>query len=339
VLARHATNWRGRTGGALSRLGVRGTAIATVTIALASVPALALPGIASSAGVPVGLTSVSCPSSSFCEVTDTNGNARTFKHGSPKGSSTSLEKGSESVQLTSVSCPTSKFCAAVDSSGQAFDFNGNFWSRPVSVDPSGKGLNAVSCTSSKFCMAVDSSGQAVTYNGSAWSAPAAIDPAGGGLISVSCARSFCAAVDDKGRALTFARHAWSAPHKRIPYLLSISCPTSSFCVATTDSGFWLTYQKGAWKAHPRIDTIGVDSVSCLSSSFCIGVDEGIDSLTYRGRSWSQPALIPSKWPGGPAESYSFVSCASTKFCVAVNGTLGLSFTFTGRSWSKGIHVS
>jgi hypothetical protein len=107
------------------------------------------------------LTSVSCPSSSFCAAVDSNGNALTF-NGSSWSAPTSIDGGGG---LGSVSCPSSSFCAAVDNNfgnGKAATFNGSTWSKPSRVESAGY-LASVSCASASFCVAVDSNGNALNY--------------------------------------------------------------------------------------------------------------------------------------------------------------------------------
>ena len=60
------------------------------------------------------LTSVSCPTATFCLAVDGNGNFFTYESG--VWSSSGKFGG---VSVTSISCPTSSFCAAVASDGSA----------------------------------------------------------------------------------------------------------------------------------------------------------------------------------------------------------------------------
>jgi hypothetical protein len=63
-----------------------------------------------------GLTSVSCPTTTFCRAVDSIGrvfgwNGTTWSHG------TLIDNGHA---LTSISCPTVSYCVTVDRSGNAF---------------------------------------------------------------------------------------------------------------------------------------------------------------------------------------------------------------------------
>jgi hypothetical protein len=95
------------------------------------------------------LTSVSCPTSSFCMAVDSNGHAITYSNGT-WSSPQSIDSNS---YLTSVSCPTTSFCMAVDLYGNAITYSNGTWSSPQSIDPNGS-LTSVSCPTTSFCMAV-----------------------------------------------------------------------------------------------------------------------------------------------------------------------------------------
>jgi len=63
-----------------------------------------------------GLSSVSCPSATFCATVDAIGNVLTFN-----GSSWSAPQSIDGdTQLNSISCPSSTFCVAVDANGNVF---------------------------------------------------------------------------------------------------------------------------------------------------------------------------------------------------------------------------
>ena len=258
------------------------------------------------------LTSVSCPSSSFCMAVDGGGNALSW-NGSSWSALVSID---QNAPPNSVSCPSSSFCMAVDWYGNALSWNGSSWSAPVSIDQNGP-LTSVSCPSSSFCMAVDNSGYALSWNGSSWSAPVSIDQ-NSYLASVSCpSSSFCMAVDGYGNALTWNGSSWSAPLSIDPNVLglnSVSCASSSFCMAVDWGGYALSWNGSSWSAPVSIDpNRAPNSVSCPSSSFCMAVDNYGNALSWNGSSWSAPVSIDQN--GGGLNS---VSCASSSFCMAVD---------------------
>jgi hypothetical protein len=273
-----------------------------------------------------GLGPVSCASSSFCVAADGQGNAIAFN-----GTTWTAPQSLGGLFLSSVSC-VSSFCAAVDYNGRAVTYNGTSWAASVSTGESFEApLRSVSCTSSSFCVAVGG-GNAVTYNGASWSAPVAIDANGADY--VSCVPSFCVAVGGE-YAVTFNGASWGTPTKidsvEEPFLLSVSCASSSFCVAVDDNGNALTYKSGSWSAP---DSIGgqLNSVSCApASSFCVAVDEGGQALKFNGTSWSSPESIDSL--GGLTS----VSCPTSSFCVAVD-TSGRAFTFNGSTWGAAAEI-
>ena len=254
------------------------------------------------------LSSVSCPSSSFCTAVDLNGNALTF-NGSVWSAPTDV-----GGTPSSVSCPSAAFCAAVDTNGNLLTFNGGSWTAPSSGG--GPQLNSVSCPSASFCAAVDVNGDATIWNGSAWG-PLTATGAQGALRSVSCpSASFCVAVAAGGSAVSWNGGGWTARDiDGSATLVSVSCPSSAFCVAVDDAGNALTFSGGRWSAPAAIDSTGtLEAVSCASSAFCVAVDSNDDALTWTGFAWSAPTVVSA---AGTAALVS-VSCSTALFCAAVD---------------------
>ena len=181
---------------------------------------------------PNGITSITCPTSTFCVAVDGNNNAFTY-NGSIWSQAQSIDPNGGPIQ--SVSCTSSTFCVAVDGSGNALTYNGSVWSQP-SIDPNS--ITSVTCPTSTFCVAADANGNALTYNGSIWSQAQSIDPNGGSIQSVSCTSStFCVAVDGNNNVLTYNGSSWSQPQSIDPTgITSVTCPTSTFCMAVDGSG-------------------------------------------------------------------------------------------------------
>ena len=259
---------------------------------------------------PVGqLTSVSCPSGTFCLAVDGFGNAVRY-NGSTWGAPVSVGVG---TQLASVSCASTTSCWAVSAQGTAAKFNGVTWSALSSID-SGRSLVSVSCPSSSFCAAVDSTGGAVRYNGTTWSARTTID-SGGELVQVSCSSgTFCAAVDRAGRAVRFTGAGWTAPASIDAGnggFVSVSCPSSSFCVAFDLFGNVLTFTGTNWSAPDAQFFAG--HVSCLSVSFCVAVD-GSEAEVFNGSTWT----LTHELTDDPARVLSAVSCVSSTDCVGID---------------------
>ena len=90
------------------------------------------------------LSSVSCPSPSFCVAVDHSGNAVTYN-----GASWSAPRSIDpNEMLMSVSCPSPSFCVAVDNVGLATTYSDGSWLSPKTV--SGGAFDSVSCPLSEL---------------------------------------------------------------------------------------------------------------------------------------------------------------------------------------------
>jgi len=284
------------------------------------------------------VTSVSCPSASFCMAVLGSGYAVMYdgtRWSQPSGLSSSTG------QPDSVSCPTVSFCMAVDAEDSStFLFNGSTWSPAPSInDPvpsTQKGMASVSCSSPSFCAAVDNGSNAFSFDGTSWSPATAID-SGNELSTVSCpSASFCAAVDYGPNVVTFNGTSWSKPSAIDPgsYLQAVSCASASFCVALDRKGNAFTFNGGTWSAPVNADPNGLSMgeggiswpvVSCPTSNFCAAVDGGGGNVvTFDGSSWTAPVNIDSAAANsvsGPVLIFLMsVSCHSAGFCVAGDST-------------------
>lgn len=264
------------------------------------------------------VTSVSCPSTSYCVAVDGNGNIMSYN-----GVAWSTAQTSDD-QLNSVSCASDSFCAAVgydDAGGNVFRYNDGAWSSPESLD-AGYKLHSVSCTSTTFCE-VGAAVNVFTVDGTSESGPDAIDQSnnetnesGYGLPSMSCpSPTFCGTIDGSGNAFILNGSTWSAPEPidNNVQLNSVSCVSPEFCVAVDSEGNAFTYKGSAWSAAQSVDpNTALESVSCPSTSFCVAVDSNGDSLVFNGRIWSAPSSIES------GHQLAAVSCPTTGFCVVVD---------------------
>jgi hypothetical protein len=132
---------------------------------------------------------------------------------------------------------------------------------------------------------------------------------------------------------------WSTPIHLDPFTTSggqtgysVSCPSADFCAVADGYGHVIFRRSGQWSTPQAVAAGGsFDSVSCLSATFCVAMASG-EAVTFDGHSWSK------KVRAGPDATYK-VSCATTKFCVAV-GASGLPgkpstiATFNGHAWSS-----
>ncbi len=149
-------------------------------------------GVPASVDPTRSLSSVSCPSASFCLAVDINAYFVTYE-GSSWSASTPFVIGG----VDSISCPSALFCAAVnDGNGYALTYDGSKWGSVVgSIEPYGS-LRSVSCSSAAFCAAVDGAGNALIYS-TPPPLPASTSPP---VISGSA---------DQGALLTEAHGAWA----------------------------------------------------------------------------------------------------------------------------------
>ena len=260
------------------------------------------------------LTSVSCPSASFCAAID-QGRAAVLYDGSAWSRPELIDPG---AFLSSVSCPATTFCVAVNGKGDAVTYNGNTWSAPVTALAHAM-FGAVSCATPRFCVAT-AADQVVTFNGSRWSAPVTVD-GGNNITTLSCAApSFCVGGDGRGNVVTFNGQRWSGPRAvTSAQINSVSCPTVKFCVAAGVSGIAVTYRNGTWSAPVTVDpTAPLSGVSCRSARFCVAVDVRGGATKYDGRAWSVPKATGTVY-------LTAVSCGTTHRCAAVGGAKAVMF--------------
>ncbi len=207
-----------------------------------------------------GLTSVWCPSSSFCMAVDTGGDDLTFDGATWSSSthfdSTTLRSDQAGGGPSSVSCPSARSCTVVDSDGYALRWNGTSWLTPIDITPAG--LGAISCPTVNWCVAVNTNSYTSIWNGRTWSEPRFVDPQSMtlsqrasttpvswgqgdfGMLSMSCAsRTLCVAIDDAGYAVSFDGTSWSTPVRFGPGLNNrdtVTCTAPRFCVITSNGG-------------------------------------------------------------------------------------------------------
>lgn len=233
-----------------------------------------------------GLSSVSCPSASFCVAVDDMGNALTY-NGHSWSAPGNIDTAGINPNLVSVSCTSRSFCMAVDDQGDAITYDGHAWSTPTTVAPPSVHFWQVSCGSPSLCVAVAyQDAQAYVYRSGAWS-EATI---GSSLYGISCASaSFCVAIDNanRSRVITYHGTSWGRPVQIDPRygglagLNAVSCTSASFCLATAsfDAPAFL-YDGSSWKrSNPHV-IAPITSISCPSASFCAGVDDQGFAYTY-----------------------------------------------------------
>jgi prepilin-type processing-associated H-X9-DG protein len=269
---------------------------------------------------------MSCPSATFCAVTDYYGWVNTY-NGTSWGTPTPIDP---SAHMTGVSCPSASSCTAVDDAGNAFTYNGTRWSAATSIDS--HGLTSISCPNTSFCMAVDSGGANVAFSDGHWHSRRQL-LVSGGLSSISCSSTvFCYAVGygtdadggpAGGEAVRYAA-GWQAAHTIEPGepLKPVSCTSPSFCmVGTSDRGVKV-YTGGAWSADIEMqfdpdgtDGPAVEDVSCVSAQFC--------HVTYFDGDKDTDSVLDGAAIGASVSSFAgaeVTSCWAVNACVIADGT-------------------
>ena len=289
------------------------------------------------------VTSVSCPTPSFCAAVDEAGYALTWD-GSTWSSPAAIDVANavSGRNLDSVSCPTASFCMAMDQVGTVFTWNGEGWS---SAQQAGGGLSLVSCPTSSFCMAAGDD-SAATWNGQAWSASQIGSVAE--LTWLSCpSTTFCAVVGvalDKTAnvALTWGGSTWSSPADigQLTDLYgspSVSCPTPTFCMAAEIDNDGIG-QDSTWNGldwSPPVNTPyqAQGGVECATPTSCVIVNLGLQMMTWNGSTWST-----SSNSGGYVNDVGFIaSCPLASFCVILSGN-GQAYTWDGSSLSSPVEM-
>ena len=127
---------------------------------------------------------------------------------------------------------------------------------------------------------------------------------------------------------------WSAPESVAQgvALGAVTCPLTTSCIALGDKGQAYRYRSGTWSgATPTggaAGATGPPSLSCAGPSFCMAVWRGTGNAEkWNGSSWSAPMAISG------AQELQAVGCASSTFCVAIDG-IGDAFYFDGSGWSS-----
>ena len=211
---------------------------------------------------PVGaggtLTSVSCPTTTYCLASSAGGSSVTYDG---QSWSPPVSIGPEGTYR--VSCPTVTFCAAAGAGGTVGSaiavgtFDGRSWST-LEIPGSGALDNRVldvSCATPKFCVVVNLDGHASTFDGQRWSSAPGTGPQG--MISVSCPSTpFCLAVTTSGAYVTYDGKSWSAP-SAIPgfgaaFAYAVSCVSTTRCTVIGLSGMAVNWQGGRWSKPVRV---------------------------------------------------------------------------------------
>jgi hypothetical protein len=254
-----------------------------------------------------GLQAISCPTSSLCVATDTQGDVLTSTD--PTGGAQTwhlahVDSGSRCAfvtcraALSSISCTSRALCVATDSAGYVY------WSSDVTADAADwqsaligtatRTLNTVACPSASLCVIAENEGDVATSTeptagASAWQTTR--------IDADHPCPSACPAI---------------GPGLEEPPLESIACPSASFCAVGDWYGDVLTSSdpsggKQAWqRAYVDTNVVGphhggqslqttIAGVACPSASMCFASDEAGYALDS-----SDPAGGSAAWKAYPA---------------------------------------
>jgi hypothetical protein len=178
---------------------------------------------------------------------------------------------------------------AVSGAGRAYVYNGT-WT--ATGENAGQPLIAVSCTSSQFCMTIDASGHEMTYSSGTWSARYQYSQAGTPT-ALSCYTYLQPVTTRSGQKTNLAENG---------------------CMVGFSGGRVASYKNGTWDPKVMVDKHGIVALSCTDQSWCLAAT-GDNKVV----AWAGPQ---GKWEGlrkfGPNSAVTSLSCASQRFCVAVD---------------------
>jgi hypothetical protein len=228
------------------------------------------------------MSSISCPTPSFCAAVDAAGTTLVLHDGTWE--STQLAADPADAALDSVSCASATFCVALGSvGGTGGIWKGDHWR---AIDNPGRSdfKVSVSCTSKSFCLAVYGGigGHTKLFNGKSWT-------------------TLSKAKDQRG---TSSHRFW------------VSCTNRSFCEAVGDSAHAWRFNGGRWVSQGQLmkpGPSGLGSVSCVSRTFCLAGGASGRLLRYDGHAWSAPLPVADVLIAG-------VSCSAPAHCAVVGGT-------------------
>jgi uncharacterized protein YceK len=260
------------------------------------------------------LSTVDCPTTTFCLAVDDHGNVFRFNGATW---STAGTTGIATAGASSLSCAGPSFCTVLaEGADQVAIWNGSAFGTPTTLPA--QSLDAVGCATPSFCVAIDGVGDGYYFDGSSWSNRA---NDWGSVASISCPSvTFCVSV---GVGIsTWDGQAWTQPQ---PFglvsdnLTGVSCPSVTFCQVVDASGEVETWNGSTWAGPGQVPkptgagSGGVDlsDVSCPTTVFCAAVGTAGLAAAWSGADWASQTVDP-----GP--SLTSVSCAMATFCVAVD---------------------
>ena len=224
------------------------------------------------ATVGVGLSGISCPSSSLCVASGANGSVATSIAPTSGRSTWTLADVDGSDYLTAVACPTPQMCIAMDPVGHvALSSNPSGGPGTWALASAPSGATSLSCPTAGFCAAAAAGYVYVTSDpaggASGWTAAAGGDQGpecgkyGGtsdclpASMVVSCPSiAFCAAGDSYGLSISTTdplggSTAWQGGGPSAGEYDALSCPSGSLCVGSCPPGFGFNGQDCAGNSY------------------------------------------------------------------------------------------
>jgi hypothetical protein len=285
----------------------------------------------SAPGAPLGITALSCVSTSLCVAVDNAGqDFATTTPATGGGWSAPNEIASGAVNLSGVSCPSTALCVATDRHGNVFltatpATTTTAWTK-TAIDGT-TALNAISCPSTTLCVAVDNAGDvlATTTPGTA---PWPLEHVDGTtpINAISCpSTTLCVAVTNVGTALVSTNptvtSSWLPTTLTSGPLEAVSCNASAACVAVGANGS--VYATAAvatapvtWSSTP-VDTNALSAVSCNDAGVCVLLDHNRNALTSDTPSSGQPGWATTAIDPDDT-TLTAVDCVDAGFCVAAD---------------------
>ena len=295
-------------------------------------------------GLP-GLTGVSCPDITYCQVTADDGNVYIGSLSTSWGPASVGSRG----RLWSVSCASKTSCFAAGDYGfiAATTVGGTGWvTQAPSYAAAGTTYNGISCPSATTCFVGGSAQgpgtsqvgilQWTSDGGATWTNQATPNNTGAGAISCP-STSTCFALG-AGNVIntTNSGTTWTAQNSGTAVLQALSCPSTTVCFAVGSAGAIVATTDGGahWSSQTSGTTANLTSISCPSTTVCFAggkiASTGtiiFDGTGNGGTSWSQLSTQP------PGYLYA-LSCPSTTVCFAAEAGAIFASTDGGVTWKN-----
>lgn len=294
------------------------------------------PGASDSApGPPLGITALSCVSTSLCVAVDNAGQDFSTTTPATGGWTAPGLIHAGTLHLSGVSCPSTTLCVATDRQGNAYVTTTpgtTAWPEVAAIDATSPTtpLNAVSCPSTSLCVAVDNTGDVLTSTApgtTPWLLQTHVAGLTTQINAISCpSTTLCVAVNNAGTVLVSTNptsaSSWQSTALTSGPLAAVSCNSSAACVAVGENGS--VYASAAvatapvtWSGTPVDTSAALAAASCTDADVCVLLDHAGNALTSDTPSSGQPG-----WASTPIDSHdatlTAVDCVDAGFCVAAD---------------------